>query len=99
MTCETEGTVKLTAAAREKTPAMMTVAVVLKEEVGRRIGMVSDLICLGNSSLELWFGGSYLQKKESIGECVYILEKIVKLNINVVFSQNCKWVLYIRYGD
>lgn len=57
MTCETEGTVKLTAAAKEKTPAMMTVAVVLKEEVGRRIGMVSDLICLGSffGAMVRWF--------------------------------------------
>lgn len=49
--CETEGTVKITAAAKEKTPAVTTVAVVLKEEVGRRIGIVekkNDLICLGN---------------------------------------------------
>lgn len=38
--CETEGTVKLTAAATERTPAMTKVAAVLKEEVERRRGMV-----------------------------------------------------------
>lgn len=73
--------VKLTAAI-EKTPAMTTVADVLKEEVGRSIGMVSDLICLGNffGVMVRWFLST---KKRNIEVCVYILRKLVKLNFKM----------------
>lgn len=66
---------RITAVAMDKTPAITTVAVVLKEELGRRRGGIERIGLLWEFQICEFGGGSYLQKlnKERLRSvCVFI---------------------------